>query len=223
MATTTSLGELFEKSRSSATSGIFTAIPAKVLRFDATRKTVDVEPMVRIPVVGEDDEVTAEDIPNIPNVPVLYPASSACFVSFPLAAGDFVLLVFSMLSTSEWRATGEKSTPLDNRRHGLGGAFAIPGAFADGGAVASGDDGGTVAIGKRGGERIAFPGAQIEIGAGAADFAALASKVDAGFAQITTYLTSHTHTSAAPASPTSPPIVPPTSVATVASTTIKIK
>ena len=222
MATTTSLGEILEKSRSSATSGIFTAIPAKVLRFDAAKKTVDVEPMVRLPVVGEDEEIEAEEIPNIPNVPVMYPASSACFVSFPLAAGDFVLLVFSMLSTNEWRLTGEKSTPLDTRRHGLGSAFAIPGAFPDGGAVAPGDDGGTLAIGKRGGERIAFTGAQIEIGSGAVDFAALASKVDASFSSISTWLSTHTHPTAAPGPP-SPPAAPPPSVPSTASATIKIK
>lgn len=56
----------------------------------------------------------------------------------------------------------------------------------------------------------------------AADFAALASKVDAVLAALAVWAAAHTHTSAAPASPTSPPIAAPPTPTPTGSLSVRV-
>jgi hypothetical protein len=63
----------------------------------------------------------------LPDVPIVFPVGGTTSITWRLAAGDGVLLVFSCLSIAGWLRTGEVSDAGDARRHGLGSAFAIPG------------------------------------------------------------------------------------------------
>lgn len=63
----------------------------------------------------------------------------------------------------------------------------------------------------------------VEIGGGPTDYAALAAKVLTELQAIKTWADAHTHTCAAPASPSSPPVVPMTAPASVAATKTKVR
>ena len=165
---------------------LHTALPGRVRAYDAATQTADIEPMIKrgVPTGGEEDEVALETLPVLPSVPVLFPSGGQCFVTFPLAVGDPVLLVFSERDTSQFRATGAVSDPGVPTMHGLSGAVAIPCAFGPRSAAMSGVSSTDLVVGRQGGlANLTIKSGTAEVG-GAADSAALASRVKALEAKI---------------------------------------
>ena len=132
---------------------LHTALPGRVRAYDAATQTADIEPMIKrgVPTGGEEDEVALEALPVLPSVPVLFPSGGQCFVTFPLAVGDPVLLVFSERDTSHYRATGAVADPGVPTMHGLSGAVAIPCAFGPRSAAMSGVSATDLVVGRANG------------------------------------------------------------------------
>ena len=105
---------------------VHTSLPARVESYDAGAQTADVKPMIRRVMRSQTMERVAEDLPVIPTVPVLWPRGGGAFLSLPLAAGDFGLLVLTEYSIDRFRSTGEDTDPGDERRHDLANAVFIP-------------------------------------------------------------------------------------------------
>jgi len=165
---------------------VHTAIPARVEAYDEVTNTCFATPTIGLPVRNEDGDLTYEQAPVIPFVPVCFPRAGDYIITFPLAEGDTVLLVFSELSTAEWLDSGDFSEPIDVQKFSDGYPFAIPGAFPGGAKPLSNDPTdraartGGIVIGKHNGEnRIEISSTGIKLGKTAVDFVALASKVDA--------------------------------------------
>lgn len=108
---------------------VHTALPAKVIKYDAAKQVVDVQPAVKRPIVDSEGNETVESLPQITNVPVAFPRAGDNWLTFPIAAGDFVLLVFAERSIDSWRVKGEESDPQHLRMHSLADAVAIPGVY----------------------------------------------------------------------------------------------
>lgn len=108
---------------------VWTASVGRVQSYDAIKQVADVLPVVRRPLTAADGSVGHEDLPVIPNVPVLQPRAGGFFVHLPLVVGDTVLLIFASDSFQMWRESGSISNPGDLRRHSLSNAIAIPGIF----------------------------------------------------------------------------------------------
>lgn len=134
-----SLVEIFRAANAANRAGLHTCLPGKVESFDPLTQTVNVKPTVKVPTFDPEDgtPLEGEEMPTIPNVPVVYPRGGGFHAYFPLEAGDHVVLVFSELATGQWRSSGETSEAGDVRRHSLGYPFAIPGAFPDADALLS--------------------------------------------------------------------------------------
>jgi hypothetical protein len=96
---------------------IHTSLPAIVREYDVATQTATVELAVQL---------LGQNVPPLPEVPVMWPGGAAGFVHVPLTAGDTVLVVFSENDYSGWWATGSVSAPRVLARHGLH-AVAIPG------------------------------------------------------------------------------------------------
>lgn len=109
--------------------GLYTAIPAKVIKItqDENGLTVDTQPMInRVEVDGE------VFIPSvIPDVPVIMPAGGSAIINLPVAINDLVLLVFSMRAIDEFIVSDgvEPQTPFSKRSHSISDAIAITGLF----------------------------------------------------------------------------------------------
>lgn len=146
---------------------VHTAIPGKVISYDAEKQTADVLPVVQRVDYNEDDEHKLTRLPVIPNVPVQWTRGGGMWFSMPLAAGDHVLLVFSEAAIGHWRASGEVAPPGDLRRHSIGYPIAIPGIAPDGGEI---DDPGSA------GETV-LGGGILRVGGNLAELVAIASKV----------------------------------------------
>lgn len=109
---------------------LHTALPGRVESYDASKQTCDVLPMLKKQTPNGQGGYTTEDLPVLPNVPVAFPrGGGGFFMSFPLAKGDFVMLVFHERAIGAWRKKGEATAPGDLRMHSLAGAVAYPGLY----------------------------------------------------------------------------------------------
>lgn len=104
-----------------------TALPGKIVSFDAASCTATVQPVMKY---TKPDKSTI-DFPELPSVPVVFPQGAGLGVSiaFPVVAGDTCLLVFSEQSIDYWRYGQETGTDL---RFDVSNAMCIPGLFTSG-------------------------------------------------------------------------------------------
>lgn len=107
--------------------GVFTAMPGRVESYDAAKQSCDVQPLVQNGYINEEGERVAERLPVVPGIPVVFPGSGAWSFTFPISRGDTVLLVFANCSLDQWLERDGEVDPIDDRRHHLSDAFAIPG------------------------------------------------------------------------------------------------
>ncbi len=173
-----SLPELLAAHADAVAEDVHTVLPARVLAYDPAKQTVDVEFCVRVAHVAADDEPVYETLPNLSAVPVAFMRGAGFQFSFPLAAGDAVWVHTTEAAIGQWRATGAVPSDAEQtRRHPLGSAFAVPGAFAIGAALA-GASGALLVIGRDTGDaRIEVSATNVAIGAGATDAAAKAGPI----------------------------------------------
>lgn len=109
------------------TKGLRVALPGRVETYDPTTQTCTVQPLLYEGVIDETGTRQAERLPVLVGVPVVFPGSGGFSVTWPIAAGDTVLVVFSSSSIDRWLALGGEVDPIDDRRHHISDAIAIPG------------------------------------------------------------------------------------------------
>ena len=108
---------------------VHTSLPGVVVSYDEATQTASVRPAFKFAYKDPNDgSVKRYTPPAIPNVPVAFPGAGDFSITWPLAAGDQVLLVFSERSLDEWRTVaGSGHEPGDLRRFDLSDAVAYPG------------------------------------------------------------------------------------------------
>lgn len=184
-----SLADLLRQASAAALDGVYTSMPGVVQKYDAAKQTIDVLPAVRRWYVdSETGERVAEDLPVIPTVPVVFPAGGGYALTFPLAAGDPVTLVFSMVSAAEFLETGQITLPLDTRTHCANYPVALPGALPRPAALTDATDT-MLHLGYRGADaQIEITHSEVHLGRGATETLALASKMVTELGKIATAL-----------------------------------
>lgn len=106
---------------------LHTALPGRVESFDAAKQTVDVTPAVQSFALAEDGTRIAYTLPVLADIPLVFPGAGGYRETFPVTAGDTVLLVFTEASLDVWQAQGGIVDPQDRRRHHISDVVAIPG------------------------------------------------------------------------------------------------
>jgi hypothetical protein len=89
-------------------------------------KKADIVIPIRRPVPVEDGSTTYEDMPVLPDVPIMWPGANGVDYPLDLTEGDDVMVYLSEVSTAEYEDTGTTSEPGDTARHSLSSAFAVP-------------------------------------------------------------------------------------------------
>lgn len=199
---------------------VHTAMPGKVRAWDAATQTADVEVMIKrsVPTGGDEEEPVLETLPVLPSVPVVFPGGGGCFLTFPMAVGDPVMLVFAERDTSQYRATGAVSDPGVQATHGLSGAVAFPCRIGPRSAALSGVESSGVEIGQaNGGANVVVKASTTEVG-GNSDASALASRVKA----LETHYLNHTHAVSGAATGVPNVAVPPYTAQTFDSAKLKV-
>jgi hypothetical protein len=177
------LPELIAAAIDSALKNVHVSMPGIVTKYSAASKTVDVQPACTRPVEKEDGGVVYEKLPECRNVPIAYQGATQLSLTFPLAVGDSVMLVWQDYSFAGWRRRGKVSDPQDTRHNGPGYPVAVPWYRPDGGA---GENDAGASIGLPGGLRLTFWESAISAGTGVS-FVALATKVDLALAALSAW------------------------------------
>ena len=115
------LSEIIRRFVEEKAGGLHVSCPGRVVSYDAATQRCSVRALSHVRI--DDTEIP---LPVIDDVPVAWPRSSGCLLSFPLTVGDPVLLVFTDRMLDLWRGTGESVAPSSPRTHNLTDAVALP-------------------------------------------------------------------------------------------------
>lgn len=105
-------------------SEIHTAMPGKIISFDASTCTATVKPTLMY--YTADDDIL--EYPLITGVPVFMPRAGSAQITYPVKADDSCLIVFSERSIDEWLGKGSTDNH-DPRQYDLTDGFAFVGMF----------------------------------------------------------------------------------------------
>lgn len=110
--------------------GVWTAIPAIIQSFDATKKTVVAQPSVQGIQIAKDGSTTPINMPLLLDVPVYFPSGGGVTLTFPVKAGDECLVVFASRSIDAWHQSGGVQPQVEARMHDLSDGIAFVGISA---------------------------------------------------------------------------------------------
>ena len=113
------LTQIFDSGLLSFEAGVHTALPARVLKFNASDNTVQVELMIN---ELKRDGVSVP-LPPIDDVPVQFFRGGDFVITTPIRKGDHGLCVFAERCIDGWFASASKGEPLDFRLHDYSDGF----------------------------------------------------------------------------------------------------
>lgn len=106
---------------------IHTAVPGRVIEYDAAEQRARVQPIVRFRRFVDNELVTYIPKP-ISGVPVKFFVAGGKSITAPIPEGTQGMIFFAERSMDEWLATGDvDNEPADVRRHDIKDAFFDPG------------------------------------------------------------------------------------------------
>jgi hypothetical protein len=106
---------------------LWTALPGIVVSFDAVKMTCVVQPAIKAYVRGSDGTQTWKQLPQLLDVPVVFPCAGGFAFTLPIVAGDEVLVIFASRCMDAWWQNGGVQVQAEFRLHDLSDGFAIPG------------------------------------------------------------------------------------------------
>ncbi len=102
-------------------------LPAKVVGYDASKRTCNVQPLLKRVILTPEFEEQEISYPQISGVPVWYPGGNGFHMRWPLKFGDIVFLIFADRSLETWKKAeeGKEVDPVEDRAHDLKDAVAM--------------------------------------------------------------------------------------------------
>lgn len=111
-------------------STIWTSLPGIIESVNFTALTVSVRPAVQGTRTMPDGTRQNETLPLLVDVPIVYPRGGQYTTTFPVAAGDECLVVFSSRNIDNWWQSGGVQPQHHIRMHSLSDGFALLGPFS---------------------------------------------------------------------------------------------
>ena len=107
------------------------AIPGIIKSFDSVAQTVTVQPAIRERIVSANDGTLHHiALPELLDVPIVFPRAGGFVLTMPISEGDECLVVFSDMCIDAWFSNGGVQNQIERRRHDLSDAFAILGVWS---------------------------------------------------------------------------------------------
>ena len=106
-------------------SQLWTALPASVVSVNLEAQTVSVQPTIQGSVADPAGNVRLVNLPLLVDVPLVWPKAGGFALTFPVAPGDEVLVVFACRCIDSWWQSGGIGAPAEARMHDLSDGFAI--------------------------------------------------------------------------------------------------
>lgn len=104
---------------------IWTALPGVVAAVNLAAQTLSVQPTVQGSVASPDGAKQLVNLPLLVDVPIVWPRAGGFALTFPISAGDEVLVVFASRCIDSWWQSGGIGAPAEARMHDLSDGFAI--------------------------------------------------------------------------------------------------
>ncbi|QCA04112.1 Gp138 family membrane-puncturing spike protein [Pantoea vagans] len=108
-------------------SSLRVSLPGIIESFDPKSCTCTVQPALRGQLTDSSGNYSSSALPLLVDVPVIFPRGGGCTITFPIAAGDECLVIFSDRCIDFWWQNGGVQETVDPRMHDLSDAFAIVG------------------------------------------------------------------------------------------------
>ena len=106
---------------------VWTALPGIITRFDAGKMTCEVQPTIQAKVLDYQGNTNWVKLPLLVDCPVVFPSAGGFSLTFPIKAGDEVLVVFASRCIDSWWQSGGIQVQAELRMHDLSDGFVIPG------------------------------------------------------------------------------------------------
>jgi len=104
---------------------LWTAIPAIVSGVDLVAQTLAVQPAIKGTVSTPTGEMQDVNLPVLVDVPICFPRAGGFALTFPIAVGDEVLVVFASRCIDAWWQSGGIGAQAEVRMHDLSDGFAL--------------------------------------------------------------------------------------------------
>lgn len=108
-------------------SGMWTATPGIVTGVNLIKQTLTVRPAIMGKVTSPDGVSQDVQMPLLVDIPICWPRGGGFALTFPIAVGDEVLVVFGSRCIDSWWQGGGEGGQAELRMHDLSDGFAIPG------------------------------------------------------------------------------------------------
>lgn len=105
---------------------VWTALPGILQSFSPEKMTAVVQPAIQARVQQRDGSWENVSLPLLVDCPVVFPGGGGFLLTFPLAEGDEVLVVFAKNCVDAWWQQGGVQPQAEVRMHDLSDGFAIP-------------------------------------------------------------------------------------------------
>jgi hypothetical protein len=153
--------------------GIRTAVPSRVVAYDAVTQRATVQPDI-LAVMNTETGIQPQLPIELVEIPIAWPRTKLGYLTFPLAKGDTGLLVVSDRSIDKWSTKGVPTDPGFNHTHNMIDGVFYPGLHSDIDPITPPTSGSDPVL----------EGTAIQLGAGATLFVALDTLVSAQLAII---------------------------------------
>ncbi len=110
--------------------GLRVACPGIILSFNPEEQTVAVQPAIREKRVLPSGDEKWVDIPQLVDVPIVFPRAGGYALTLPVKPGDECLVVFGDSCMDAWWQSGGVQNQIDCRRHDLSDGYAIIGPWS---------------------------------------------------------------------------------------------
>lgn len=189
------LAELLRLFAGAELSDVHTAIPCRVESYDAAKQFVNVQPVIKRAFLDAEGVRQVERLPVIVNVPVQFIGGGGFRVTFPIAAGDTGMLLFSEASLDVWLSQGGEVDPRDERRFSLADGVFLPGVRSSANALTDAPTD-RMTLGLDGGIQIHIDGDSIRLGTNEdaqLDYVVLYQKLRTDLEELKLKFNSHIH------------------------------
>ena len=103
------------------------AFPGIVASVNLSAMTCTINPAIKGVETNENGVQSFVSMPQLLDVPIVFPSAGGFLMTFPIKSGDEVLVVFSSRCIDAWWQNSGIQVPMELRMHDLSDGFAIPG------------------------------------------------------------------------------------------------
>lgn len=121
------LGPLLRATQKGLQATMWTALPGTVISFNREHMTCQVQPAIKAQVLSSTGALSWMQLPVLVDCPVVFPSGGGFALTFPIAAGDECLVVFSSRCIDSWWQSGGVQVQAELRMHDLSDGFVLPG------------------------------------------------------------------------------------------------